>query len=194
MNKIQSKFEELKNRTSDINEHFDVLKRYASESSSICEMGVRGINSTWAFLSGYPNKLVSIDFQHPEVFGGDLSEIFSACDESGIEYSFRLENTLECDIEFCDLLFLDTWHDYLQLRMELHRHHNKVKKYIIFHDTNSYGFKNEDFYEKYDQGRPESNLPKGLIPAIDEFLYSNPEWYIHERFAHNNGITILKRK
>jgi len=30
-----------------------------------------------------------------------------------------------------------------------------------------------------------------LEPAIDEFLESNKEWRVVERFANNNGLTIL---
>lgn len=194
MEKIIQKFQEKKNIQSDIHEHLETFKRYAEECDTICEMGVRGIVSTWGFLAGKPKKLTSIDFQDPSIFGGNIEEVKNACAENNIEYEFILGNTLELDIEPCDLLFLDTWHDYQQLRMELYRHHKNVKKYIIFHDTNSFSFHNEDFYELYDQGRPESNLPKGLIPAIDEFVFSNPQWYIYERFANNNGITILKRK
>ena len=143
---------------------------------------------------GQPKKIISIDFQHPEIFGGNINEVYRICSDLGIEYEFKLENTLECEIEQCDLLFIDTWHDYLQLKSEMYRHHSKVNKYIILHDTCSFGFKDEDLYSEYNMGRKESNLPKGLILAVDEFLLHNPQWFIFERFANNNGITILKRK
>lgn len=194
MGKIEEKFEILRNKPSDINEHFDTLRRYASDSETICEMGVRAIISTWALLAGKPKKLISLDFQDPQIFGANIEEVYEACQEYGIEFQFQLANTLEYNLEPCDLLLIDTWHDFLQLKMELYRHHSKVKKFIILHDTNSFGFRNEDFYELYDQGRPESNLPKGLVPAVDEFINNNPEWFIYERFAHNNGVTVLKRK
>lgn len=186
-------YEFNKNNPSDINEHFETFLRYSLECDTIVEMGVRGITSTWAFVMGKPKKMVSVDFQHPEFFGGDISEVYRICSELEIDYEFREQNTLECEIEECDLLFIDTWHDFLQLKSELFRHHSKVNKYIILHDTNSYGFKDEDLYSEYNLGRKETNLPKGLIASIDEFILKNPQWYIHERFANNNGITILKR-
>ena len=194
MVKIFEKLAEKIQIKSDINEHLQTLRRYGSECETIIEMGVRGITSTWAFLASSPKKMVSIDFQHPSIFGGNIEEVSDLAREYGIDFEFRLQNTLVCDIEECDLLFIDTWHDYLQLKSELYRHSSKVKKYIIFHDTNSFGFRNEDNYETYDMGREETNLPKGLVPAIDEFLFSNKEWYLYEKFANNNGITILKRK
>ena len=191
------KLEEIYNykcsTSSDINEHLPTLKRYAEECEHITEMGVRGITSTWAFVIGLPKKLISIDFQHPEIFGGDINEVYRICEELNVNYEFRLEDTLKCEIEECDLLFIDTWHDFLQLKSEMYRHHSKVNKYIILHDTNSFGFKDENLYSEYDMGRKESNLPKGLIAAVDEFLLHNPQWFIYERFANNNGLTILKR-
>lgn len=193
MEKIIEKFEHYKNNRSDINEHFDTLRRYASECDTIVEMGVRQIISTWAFLMGNPKKMISIDFNHPSIFGGNLDEVYEITNETLIDYQFLLANTLACEIEECDLLFIDTWHDYQQLKSELYRHSDKARKYIILHDTLSFGFTNETLYEAYGDKRPETNLPKGLNVAIDEFLFSNKKWYLHERFAHNNGMTILKR-
>jgi len=193
MDKIIEKFELFKHFESDINQHFDTLNRYASECNTIVEMGVRQIISTWAFLMGRPKKMISIDFNHPMIYGGNIEEVYEITKENSIDYQFVLANTLECNIDECDLLFIDTWHDYQQLKSELFRHSNKVKKYIILHDTLSYGFTNERLYENYDEERLETNLPKGLNFAIDEFLFSEKNWYIHERFAHNNGLTILKR-
>jgi hypothetical protein len=186
-------FEEKKNTPSDINEHLETFKKYGEECDTVIEMGIRGIFSTWGFMMGKPKKLIGIDITHPQFFGSDIDEIFRLAKENNIEYEFRLQNTLTCDIEECDLLFIDTWHDYLQLKKELFRHHSKVKKYIIFHDTVSYGFTNESNYENYGEEREETNLPKGLNHAINEFCFHNPNWCIHEIFTNNNGVTILKK-
>jgi hypothetical protein len=99
---------------------------------------------------------------------------------------------LKINIEPCDLLFIDTWHDYLQLKQELTRHHNNVNKYIILHDTNTFAFEDEPL----DWNNPvviETNLPKGLCPAIDEFLMTNKDWILWERKPNNNGLTVLKK-
>ena len=39
----------------------------------------------------------------------------------------------------------------------------------------------------------ETNLPKGLWTAIEEFLYNNKDWIIWEKKPNNNGLTVLKR-
>ena len=33
----------------------------------------------------------------------------------------------------------------------------------------------------------------GLMPAVNEFLEANKEWYIYRQYTNNNGLTILKR-
>lgn len=65
MQKILTKYEELKQSPSDINEHFDTLLKYGSECENITELGVRGICSTWAFLAAKPKILTSYDLKHP---------------------------------------------------------------------------------------------------------------------------------
>ena len=43
-------------------------------------------------------------------------------------------------------------------------------------------------------GIPVDEINKGLWPAIEEFLNTNEDWYIKERFTNNNGLTILAKK
>ena len=188
MGKILEKYKQLSEIPSDINEHLPVLKKYAEECDTIVEMGVRTIVSTWAFLSANPKKLVSLDLYHPSVYGGNLDEVYDAVSEIETNFSFVEHDSLTYDMDECDLLFIDTWHDFLQLKKELNRHHNKVKKYIILHDTTTFGFQDEIY-----EDRGETNLPKGLYYSVDEFLSQNKNWVIWEKKSNNNGLTILKR-
>lgn len=198
MNKIIEKCNQLSEIPSDINEHLFTLKKYAEECETIVEMGVRHIVSTWAFLSGNPKKLTSLDLYNPKNFGGDLQEVYDAVELTDIKFSFVEHDSLTYEMEPCDLLFIDTWHDYLQLKKELLRHHSNVNKYIILHDTSAFGFRDEGQYDDYqlnvlNMSREETNLPKGLWPAVEEFLYDNRDWVIWEKKPNNNGLTILKR-
>lgn len=34
---------------------------------------------------------------------------------------------------------------------------------------------------------------KGLMPAVEEFLNDNRDWYLYIQYTNNNGLTILKR-
>jgi len=49
------------------------------------------------------------------------------------------------------------------------------------------------FNQSIESGFPVEEINKGLWPAVQEFLDSNNDWILHERFTNNNGLTILKR-
>jgi hypothetical protein len=173
---ITENFYRCKYTRSDINEHMDTLLRYAKECKHITEMGVRSVVSTWAFLESKPTKLVCIDIEDCPV---QVAE--SLAKESGIDFTFVRGDTRKIEIEETDLLFIDTWHIYEQLKKEFELHANKVRKYIIMHDTTTFG----------DSG--EGGQHRGLWPAVEEFLGANSNWRMKERFTHNNGLTILER-
>jgi len=177
---------------SDINEHIPALVEYASECDYITEMGVRAITSTWAFLGAAPKKLISYDIEDPSKWGANIDHVYNVARQYGLNYEFRKENVLKIEIEETDLLFLDTWHAYDQLKAELELHSSKAKKYIIMHDTTSYEFKDEPLTsENAWEGAPPTG--KGLWLAITEFLDGNNEWRLHKRYTNNNGLTVLKR-
>lgn len=177
---------------SDINEHIPTLIQYGSECDHITEMGVRAITSTWAFLGSAPKKLISYDIENPAKWGADINHVYDVAKHYGLDYEFRKENVLKLEIEETDLLFLDTWHAYDQLKAELELHSSKARKYIIMHDTTSYEFKDEPLTsENAWEGEPP--IGRGLWLAITEFLDSTNEWELHKRYTNNNGLTILKR-
>lgn len=161
---------------SDINEHLPILYEYAKQCHHITEMGVRHVNSTYAFLQGKPQKLVCYDIEPCPLIENakDLS--------TSTILDFKQADVLTIDIDSTDFLFIDTFHTGTQLLAELNRHSDKVRKYIGLHDT-------EVFKEVGEiPGTP------GLQSAIEEFLSNNKEWHIKEQWTRNNGLTILERK
>ena len=178
---------------SDINEHIPTFIEYASECDHITEMGVRAITSTWAFLGTAPKKLISYDIENPKHYGANIDVVYEVAKQYGLNYEFIQADVLKIEIEETDLLFLDTWHAYDQLKAELDRHNSKARKYIIMHDTTSYEFRDEPLTSE-NTFEGEKSSGKGLWPAITEFLEENNNWELHKRFTNNNGITILKRK
>jgi hypothetical protein len=131
-------------------------------------------------MMGKPKKLISIDINPVEKHGIQTIDLISLAKTAGVEFEFVLGDTTEIEIEETDFLFIDTLHTYTQLKKELALHPSKVKKYIGFHDTTTFAQVGE--YKEV-----------GLWPAIEEFLSSNPEWVIAEKFENNNGLTILKK-
>lgn len=190
MQTIDEHFEYEKTRRSDINEHLDTLKKYSLECSHITECGVRNVVSTWAFLAARPKKYIGVD-----ILPCPVQKAEALAKAEGIDFSFFQADTIHPDfvLEETDLLFIDTYHVYAQLRKELEIHNEKVRKYIIMHDTTCFG-QFDQFHEEYSEHIPDVPGKTGLWLAIIEFLESNDNWYLLERFENNNGLTILARK
>jgi hypothetical protein len=164
-------------RPSDINQHLPILRKYAEQCSHITEFGVRGVVSTWALLAGKPHTLNSYDIRyHPNV---EKAKKIAA--ENDIEFTFTTKNVLHVEIADTDLLFIDTYHTYGQLKAELRLHGNKARKFLIMHDTTIFGRKGAD------------GSDKGLLDAIEEFISQNPQWKIVEQADDNIGLTVLQR-
>lgn len=180
MLKVEERFLELSEIPSDINEHLIVLRYYADQCQHVTELGVRRGVSTWAFLVSMTKRLVSIDINYPDDFGGSLKELQESAAEAMIDFSFILADDLSIELEETDLLFIDTLHTYGHLKKELTLHSEKARKYIIFHDTMQYSVIGVDGGE-------------GIGRAIDEFLAEKPEWVVKEKYENNNGLLILER-
>jgi hypothetical protein len=163
-----------------INQLLSVMRDTASGCQHITEMGVGDGWSTLAWLIVQPTQLVCYDIAAQKC-AGQLHPIRGRT-EIDWHFGVRAGDSLNVEIEDTDLLFLDTCHNYPQLRGELRRHHTSVRKYILMHDTTTFADHNEQ------------NQPPGLWLAIEEFLREHHSWFILERFTHNNGLTILQRR
>ena len=111
-------------------------KSSGKKCKSITELGSRHGDSTVALLNSQPETMVSYDLFKSEFI-----------DEIKLEnYKFITDDTLKISIEETDLLFIDTLHRYFQLYNELGLHAKNVRKYIILHDTETYGLSDEPLY------------------------------------------------
>ena len=168
------------NQESDINEHLPVLRSLAKEVSHITEMGVRTGVSTRSFLCENASlRLYDIQLD------GEVIRLVETAKSMGKDVEYYHKNVLDVEIEETDFLFIDTWHCYEQLTRELEIHAPKVRKYIGFHDTQTYGTTSEVF-----MGRKGTN---GLLPAIIEYVISHPEWKFKIHRTNNNGLTVIER-
>lgn len=159
---------------SDINEHLPTLYALARQCAHVTELGTRTGVSTLAFLYARPKKLVCYDLmRHPEI---DQLQALAG----PTEFVFRQEDVREADLEDTDLLFIDTWHVYRQLKAELRRHAPRARRTIVLHDTTTFGVVGEA------PGEP------GLWPAIAEFL-AEGDFRLGQRYENNNGLTVLER-
>ena len=188
MSFIQEKYKECCAVNSDIFEHLPVLHALAKECKTICEMGVRNAVSVYAFAAAKPEKLICVDIKQQPGF----TAFINACKNENINIVPIIADSRNIVLEKVDLLFIDTLHTYGQLITELNVHHKNVNKYIVLHDTVSYGY--EDESTDYGTTNPSSPTgAKGLVPAVNDFLTQNKEWYIYKTYTNNNGITILAK-
>lgn len=176
---VNEKYLKYCKEISDINEHMPTLYQYALECKHITEMGVRNVVSTWAFLNAKPDTLISYDIHT----SSNIKEVYTAAAEINTKFTFIQSDVLKTNIEDTDLLFIDTLHQYNQLTKELNMHANKVRKYIIFHDTSKFEYRDEY-----------TDSLGGLWPAIETFLEKNKNfWKLKERYTNNNGLTVIER-
>ena len=176
METIAQRFERVKKESRDISGHLDTLLQYAQECDTIVELGVNEGISTTAFLMA-KKKFTNCDVHITKMF----QELIDMTKAENVDMNFILSDDLIIEIPECDLLFIDTNHIYKQLKSELVLHGNKAKKYIIMHDTETFGDVSLD-----------KTLP-GMKQAVNEFLIDNPHWKIKEHFIHCNGLTVLQR-
>ena len=193
-------FQERCATPSDINQHLVTLQAYAARCKTVVECGVRHITSSYAFATALKaerdNQLVMVDPERSP----DMDRFLSLCLAEGVNATFYEESDLECPLVATELLFIDTWHVYGQLRRELARWQSSVSRYIIMHDTTVDEWEGETIRCGFDAERqseetgiPVEEIRKGLWPAVAEFLEEHPEWKVERRDQHNNGLTVLSR-
>ena len=92
----------------------------------------------------------------------EIIKLFADAKAAGRDAHLHIADTTKVEIEETDILLVDSYHSYKQVFAELNLHGHKVRKYIVFHDTEKYGF----IGQGYD--RMEDNFELGIIPAIDD--------------------------
>ncbi len=185
---------------SSIHLHLPTLRKYAEQCNKVTELGVQGGVSTTAFLAAQPQVVHSYDIKFDlcllnligagtvvGAFSTDFTMVFN-----DTVWKYFLADSIKIEIGQTDLLFIDTLHTYIQLREELAMHHSKVNKWIILHDTESYGEHSEGWQ---DIVNPSAEQVAGLNRAIKEFIDENyKQWKELEVFKINNGLTVLERR
>ena len=149
---------------------FDTYALYASQVDSIVEFGVYTGLSTCAWLSGCPKKLRSYDITDTNLTV--LDELKYCAEQNNTDFEFSIANSLEIDIEPCDLLFIDTVHTKQHCLAELDRHAKHTGRYIILHDPTEW---------------------PGVFEAVITFLHYNHDWHIIEHCNRGSGLLVLQR-
>ena len=184
---------------SNINEHLNELRSLAKECSSVVEIGLEAMVSSWGILMGLSENqsitrsYLGIDLQSPPIH--TLSLASQLAEANSISFNFLQANDMDIDIPPTEMLFIDSMHTYCHLTYELEKFSPQVRKYIAMHDTSApWGNMDEPYegdYSEYPLGY--SRTKHGLWPAVEDFLQQHPEWKLLKRYYNNHGFTILKR-
>jgi hypothetical protein len=172
--RLRNRYERCCTAGADISQHLPLLYQLACQVEYVTEIGVGAGNSTTAFLLAQPKRFVTYDVRRLPV----IRELEAL--KGKTQFEFRVENSLTAEIEPTDLLFIDSYHSYEQLSAELKRHAQHARRYIVLHDTDTFGYEGE-------------GGGKGLRMAMSEFLTDHPEWQIVYDVRFNNGLTVLER-
>jgi len=172
---LEQWYHQVATKTSDINEHVPILRELASKCEHVTEFGTRAGTSTVALLAGQPKRLVSVD----KVTPSNLDELKKRA--GATDFAFVEGDSRAVHVEPTDMLFVDTLHTANHVLAELDNAAPKVRKYIVFHDTEApWGERGED-------GGP------GVMPAVRLFLMRHPEWVVKAHHRNNHGLTIISR-
>ena len=185
---IQKEYQTELQTKSDINEHLHDLYSLACDCTHVTEMGSRFGASTKAFLKAPVSlRAYDLDIHKP------LMDLFKIARTVGKDVEYLKGNTLEILIDPTDMIFIDTWHSQQQLRDELKLHGNAARKYLAFHDTHTYGVRDEQKDWAANPNR-KAMANQVLLPAMIDSLIMNPQWQFKMHKSNNNGLTVLERK
>jgi GT2 family glycosyltransferase len=168
------RFEEIKKNSSDINELVEDIFNHTKGCNIAVSLGIMKGDAAFALLLGCQHH-ISIDSNASRDTLNFLNDYF------GSKSSSIIQNTYDpIDLEEFDVLFVDSAHTADCVEKELKTHAYKVNKFIIFHDTHTFGDVGEDGGE-------------GIKKPIYDFLSNNQEWKIIYEANNNNGLIILAK-
>lgn len=168
MSLLEDKYQELLKTPSDVNFHFETIRKYVSPGDKVLELGVRECVSTYALMANRPGGLISVDIVRPKK--KNLDQVKKAAKEAGVAFNFLKGDSIYIDLSPIDVLFIDTLHLYSHVVKELWRHSGRTNKYILFHDS----------------------LIFEVRACIQDFLF-NRDWEFVEENPNGTGLTVLGR-
>lgn len=198
---LRKEYKKHSREWSDIYEHLPTLRELAKQCSSVTEIGVRSMVSTWGVLLGlsessaFTKSYVGIDLNSPPL--ETLNKAHNLAVRNGVSFNFIEANDMDIDIQPTDLLFIDSLHTYAHLTYELEKFSPKALRYIALHDTDPpWGYADDKEYHGDFSEYPAhiSRTKRGLWPAVTDFLANHPEWKLNHRYHNNHGFTVLIRK
>jgi len=159
--------------------HLPRLRAWATGLTRAVELGVGLGGSAAALLLG-AQRVLSIDLV-------ETAEARALKRIAGDRWEYRIADTRTTPIGPCDLLFVDALHTFDQVDAELRAHADAVRRYLIFHDTITFG----SVGAQGELGTPAPGV-LGIRPAIDALMIRDRRWTIAEHVVASHGFLVLE--
>lgn len=178
---LENLYEEIKRARTAMSHHMPALRALAMECRNATEFGVKRGGSTVSLLLGC-RRVTSYDI----VDTPQSARIKAlACGW----WDYRVQDSRTAIPHYTDLLLFDSLHTYDQLKAELAQWGSHARKYMVFHDTVTFGEVGADGETgKHDDSK------MGIMPAIVEWMADHPEWQTLSHDQESHGLLVLRKE
>jgi hypothetical protein len=171
--------------------HLPRLRALATGLDVAVEFGVKRGASSSALLLG-AGRVISYDI-------AATSEARELKRIAGERWDYRIGDSRTAEFDQADLLFIDSQHDAEQCRAELDAHADGVRRFLVAHDTitfGSVGADGESGLHKWQYARGQSCPADalGVRIAFDELMIRDPSWRIVAHYPDSHGLLVLERR
>lgn len=180
---VEKWYQSKRAEKTDIQGHLDALRDMARRADSVLEIGTRRGFSTAAFIASGARIVDCLDMTFSNLAVDDYKRHAS---EMGCRLRLFEGDSCTFDMKYFGygmtwgMVFIDGFHTYANLSVELARYHSKALDVIAIHDTVLFGDKGE-------AGQA------GIMPAVVDFIKTHPEWDVTQHYEHCNGLTVLEK-
>jgi hypothetical protein len=160
--------------------HLHRLRELASQCTDCAEFGVAHGASTVALLLGCKGTVHSYDIAKDKAH--ETIQVLA-----GDRWRLHYQSSHAVTLPPVELLFVDSEHNYPHIKKELDMHGNVPSKFLVFHDTVTFGTVGYMY--------PKIRVPgMGILRAIDEFVTANKHWVAQTHYLDHNGMLVLARR
>lgn len=169
-------YRRAKNSPGPLNEHCEALSALAKTCPRVAELGFQWGISTVSFLHGGARSIWILTDKYDPAIDALKG---AAMGVAQIQFNpYAATGAKLAEMPEVDLLFIDEFHTAARVGEQLRAVAGRVKRYIVLHDTETFGQIGED-------GTP------GVMVGLAEFLRANPNWSVLSHAKNNHGLTVL---
>lgn len=170
--------------------HLERIRHLATGLPHACEFGVKHGASSAALLMGAA-RVTSYDIE--------ATASARRLEQLAPWWAYHIADSRTIRLPECELLLIDSLHTFDQVHTELQLHADRVRRYLVFHDTITFGSIGADGESGSWSWTPVVGasvpLPHlGIRHAIDLLMIRDRAWMIHAAYPDSHGLLVLERR